>query len=176
MSNEKVNWLDKEVQVAHAYCWNPSIWSPWTRSRFELFIGVCWLTSSYMNCRVRADFPTPPLPTIITLCSARELWFLLLLVAITGFFFVPLSHTPTHTHTLTHSHPHTHTLTHTPLCTQTLLTQPANDKSGNISVYAVNNLHTGSVRTDGSCYLTAFAVTVTCCAKALGFAPTNLES
>ena len=26
------------------------------------------LTSSYMNCRVRADLPTPPLPTIITLC------------------------------------------------------------------------------------------------------------
>lgn len=26
-----------------------------------------WLTSSYINCRVRADFPTPPAPTIITL-------------------------------------------------------------------------------------------------------------
>lgn len=30
------------------------------------------LTSSYMNWSVRADFPTPPLPTIITLWSARE--------------------------------------------------------------------------------------------------------
>lgn len=30
------------------------------------------LTSSYINCRVRADLPTPPLPTIITLCRASE--------------------------------------------------------------------------------------------------------
>jgi len=40
------------------------------------------LTSSYMNCRVRADLPTPPLPTMITLCRARELWLLLLFAAI----------------------------------------------------------------------------------------------
>lgn len=55
------------------------------------FQGVCpyiqhlnlrHLTSSYMNWRVRADLPTPPLPTIMTLCRARELWFLLLLAAI----------------------------------------------------------------------------------------------
>lgn len=31
-------------------------------------------TSSYMNWSVRADFPTPPLPTMITLCRAREFW------------------------------------------------------------------------------------------------------
>ncbi len=31
-----------------------------------------------MNCRVRADFPTPPLPTMITLWRAREVWFLFL--------------------------------------------------------------------------------------------------
>lgn len=34
---------------------------------------VSWVgyirTSSYMNCKVRADLPTPPLPTIITLCK-----------------------------------------------------------------------------------------------------------
>lgn len=30
------------------------------------------LTSSYMNWSVRADLPTPPLPTIITLWRARE--------------------------------------------------------------------------------------------------------
>lgn len=41
-------------------------------------VNVTWvlwcklLTSSYMNWSVRADFPTPPLPTIITLWSARE--------------------------------------------------------------------------------------------------------
>ena len=36
---------------------------------FTLYNVWCWiLTSSYMNCNVRADFPTPPLPTIITLC------------------------------------------------------------------------------------------------------------
>lgn len=29
-----------------------------------------------------ADLPTPPLPTIITLWRAKELWFLLLLAAI----------------------------------------------------------------------------------------------
>ena len=28
------------------------------------------LTSSYINCRVRADLPTPPLPTMMTLCRA----------------------------------------------------------------------------------------------------------
>lgn len=27
------------------------------------------LTSSYMNCKVSADLPTPPLPTMITLCT-----------------------------------------------------------------------------------------------------------
>lgn len=35
-----------------------------------------------MNCRVRADLPTPPLPTMITLWRASELWLLLLLAAI----------------------------------------------------------------------------------------------
>ena len=40
------------------------------------------LTSSYMNCRVRADLPTPPLPTMITLWRARELWLLFLFAAI----------------------------------------------------------------------------------------------
>lgn len=40
------------------------------------------LTSSYINWRVSADLPTPPLPTIITLWRAKELWFLLLLAAI----------------------------------------------------------------------------------------------
>lgn len=59
-----------------------------------------------MNCRVRADFPTPPLPTIISLCSTRELWFLPLLAAITGFFFVPLLNTQTHVHRYTHTHTH----------------------------------------------------------------------
>lgn len=28
------------------------------------------LTSSYINCNVRADFPTPPDPTMMTLCKA----------------------------------------------------------------------------------------------------------
>ena len=32
------------------------------------------LTSLYMYCRVRADFPTPPLPTIMTLCKASSLF------------------------------------------------------------------------------------------------------
>lgn len=27
-----------------------------------------------MNCRVRADLPTPPLPTMMTLCKAKEFW------------------------------------------------------------------------------------------------------
>lgn len=36
--------------------------------------GEKLLTSSYMNWSVRADFPTPPLPTMITLCRAREFW------------------------------------------------------------------------------------------------------
>lgn len=40
------------------------------------------LTSSYINWSVSADLPTPPLPTIITLWRAKELWFLLLLAAI----------------------------------------------------------------------------------------------
>lgn len=31
-------------------------------------------TSSYMNWSVRADFPTPPLPTMITLCRVSEFW------------------------------------------------------------------------------------------------------
>lgn len=31
-----------------------------------------------MNCRVNADFPTPPLPTMITLWRTREVWFLFL--------------------------------------------------------------------------------------------------
>lgn len=30
------------------------------------------LTSSYINCRVRALLPTPPLPTIITLCTGMS--------------------------------------------------------------------------------------------------------
>ena len=34
-----------------------------------------------MNCRVSADLPTPPLPTMMTLWSTRELWFLFLLDA-----------------------------------------------------------------------------------------------
>jgi len=37
-------------------------------------VHVCVLTSSYMNWRVRADFPTPPLPTMMTLWRAREFW------------------------------------------------------------------------------------------------------
>lgn len=36
--------------------------------------GVKFPTSSYINWSVRADFPTPPLPTMITLCRAREFW------------------------------------------------------------------------------------------------------
>lgn len=36
-----------------------------------------------MNCRVRADFPTPPLPTMITLWRARDVWFLFLPEAMT---------------------------------------------------------------------------------------------
>ena len=86
-----------------------------------------WLTSSYMNCSVRADFPTPPLPTMITLCNARELWFLPLLAAIVGSFFVPLLYTQAHVHTHTHTHMHRQI-------------QPVNDKSGNISLPTVNNL------------------------------------
>lgn len=35
------------------------------------------LTSSYMNCNVRADFPTPPLPTMMTLCKAGVALFVL---------------------------------------------------------------------------------------------------
>ena len=31
--------------------------------------SVVALTSSYMNLRVRADFPTPPVPTMMTLCT-----------------------------------------------------------------------------------------------------------
>lgn len=41
------------------------------------------LTSSYINCRVRADFPTPPLPTMITLWRTRDVWFLFLPEAMT---------------------------------------------------------------------------------------------
>lgn len=41
------------------------------------------LTSSYMNCRVRADLPTPPLPTMITLWRTRDVWFLFLPEAMT---------------------------------------------------------------------------------------------
>lgn len=36
-----------------------------------------------MNCRVRADFPTPPLPTMMTLWRTREVWFLFLPEAMT---------------------------------------------------------------------------------------------
>lgn len=42
-----------------------------------------------MNCRVRADLPTPPLPTMITLWRAREFCPLGLLVVMTA-------HTQTH--------------------------------------------------------------------------------
>lgn len=53
-----------------------------------------------MNCRVRADFPTPPLPTMITLCKARELWFLPLLVAMSGAISrASFTHLQTHPHT-----------------------------------------------------------------------------
>ena len=43
---------------------------PWWILARQLWFKL--LTSSYMNWRVRADFPTPPLPTIITLWRARE--------------------------------------------------------------------------------------------------------
>lgn len=36
-----------------------------------------------MNCRVRADFPTPPLPTMITLWRTRDVWLLFLPEAMT---------------------------------------------------------------------------------------------
>lgn len=75
-----------------------------------------------MNCRVRADFPTPPLPTMITLCRARELWFLPLLVAMFGVIcrasFYTLANTPTHIK---------------PECLHTLTT-PAKKKTENISL------------------------------------------
>lgn len=112
---------------------------------------VCGLTSSYMNCKVRADFPTPPLPTIITLCSARELWFLLLLVAISGFFFVSLPHSHAHKHTQTHIRPS---------APKDSLGQPANEKNGNIityitlltaSVTIVNNYQTVQEKCGGKC-------------------------
>lgn len=43
------------------------------------------LTSSYMNCSVSADFPTPPLPTMITLCNTSDVWFLFLPEAMVRF-------------------------------------------------------------------------------------------
>lgn len=33
----------------------------------DVRLSVVQLTSSYMNLRVRADFPTPPVPTMMTL-------------------------------------------------------------------------------------------------------------
>lgn len=36
-----------------------------------------------MNCRVRADFPTPPLPTMITLWRTSDVWLLFLPEAMT---------------------------------------------------------------------------------------------
>lgn len=36
-----------------------------------------------MNCKVRADFPTPPLPTMITLWRTRDVWLLFLPEAMT---------------------------------------------------------------------------------------------
>lgn len=42
------------------------------------------LTSSYINCSVKADFPTPPLPTMMTLCKANEFCPLGLFAAIFG--------------------------------------------------------------------------------------------
>lgn len=44
-------------------------------------------TSSYINCSVRADFPTPPDPTMMTLCRAGAGGFFLAL-DIVEFFVV----------------------------------------------------------------------------------------
>ena len=41
---------------------------------FRLANGDKKPTSSYMNCSVSADLPTPPLPTIITLCITSGCW------------------------------------------------------------------------------------------------------
>lgn len=75
---------------------SPYVFVYWASQSLHPYILISWpldracalmnlypghLTSSYMNWRVRADLPTPPLPTIMTLCRARELWFLLLLAA-----------------------------------------------------------------------------------------------
>lgn len=50
------------------------------------------LTSSYMNCSVSADFPTPPLPTMITLWRTRDVWFLFFPDAITPVYLSPQAH------------------------------------------------------------------------------------
>jgi len=47
-----------------------------------------------MNCRVSADFPTPPLPTMITLWRAREYWFLFLPEDMTLVCNGPAAHSP----------------------------------------------------------------------------------
>lgn len=39
-----------------------------------------------MNCRVRADLPTPPVPTMITLWRTREAWLLFLPEAMAAVF------------------------------------------------------------------------------------------
>lgn len=44
------------------------VWRKWKKNPKLL------LTSSYINCKVRADFPTPPAPTIITLCTGTGNW------------------------------------------------------------------------------------------------------
>ena len=55
---------------------------------YIMIVGWC-ITSSYMNCRVRADLPTPPLPTMMTLWTTGWLGvfldaiFLLLLPLLT---------------------------------------------------------------------------------------------
>lgn len=117
-----------------------------------------------MNCRVRADFPTPPLPTMITLCRARELWFLPLLVAMSGALCRA---------SYTHLHAHSHTLVHTIGRLHTL-TAPAEEKRGNISTNASRTDHRCSERWHYVINVTL--LTVTWRVPELGFAPTNPET
>ena len=45
------------------------------------------LTSSYINCNVSADLPTPPLPTMMTLCITAGCCAFAFDMISTGFFF-----------------------------------------------------------------------------------------
>lgn len=65
-------YLNNCGQRSHPLCPQRETFLPWELVNFTWLLWCELLTSSYMNWRVRADFPTPPLPTIITLWRARE--------------------------------------------------------------------------------------------------------